>query len=459
MKLLTKTLLALALLALAAAPALADHSKRIKGPVKEPQDITRQCLKCHMDEAKDFMKTSHWRWSLKQEVNGKTVDRGKGNALNNYCTSVAGNEQFCAKCHAGYGMTDWDTYDFDNPENIDCLVCHDTTGSYAKKTNAAGYPSEIVDLVRVGQNVGRPSRDNCGACHFYGGGGDAVKHGDLDSSMAYPSKGLDVHMDADGNDFACVECHTTENHVISGNALGVSPGGKTHFGCTKCHDSAPHQESRLNRHTDTVACQTCHIPSFARELATKIWWDWSKAGEERQFDEKDEHGHHTYVKKKGEMKYGKNIVPEYAWYNGSGGAYLRGDKIDPSGIVHLAWPNGDRNDNNAKIYPFKVMRGKQIYDKKYKHLITAKVANEGGYWVDFDWDKAARLGSEAAGLPYSGEYGFVETDMYWRINHMVTPKDKALKCLDCHGDKGRMPWKQLGYQGDPMDNPGWARTR
>ena len=440
-------LLTLAATLLATVAVAGTHKDRIKEPINEPQDVTRQCLKCHMDEAKDFMKTSHWRWALEQEVNGKDVDRGKGNALNNYCTSVAGNEQFCAKCHAGYGMTSVKTFDFNNPENIDCLVCHDTTGNYAKDTNKAGMPTEraMERILMVAQNVGAPNRDNCGQCHFYGGGGDAVKHGDLDLTMSYPEK--------------CTECHATEKHLIAGNSLGVSPGGQTHVECSSCHEGDVHAESRLNAHLDTVACQTCHIPTFAKNLATKIWWDWSKAGEERQFDEKDEYGHHTYVKKKGEMKYAKNVVPDYAWYNGSGGAYQRGAKIDEDEVVKIAYPLGEKKEKGAKIYPFKVMRGKQIYDTEYKNLITAKVANEGGYWVDFDWDKAARLGSEAAGIPYSGKYGFAETIMYWRINHMVAPKEQALTCLECHGDNGRMNWEMLGYKGDPMTNPKWARTR
>ncbi len=441
-------------------PALAaiDHSSFITGPIETGPEATKQCLQCHEEEARDFMKTVHWTWTSEQDVFKKSVFRGKKNALNNYCTSVAGNEQFCTKCHAGYGWKD-SSFDFSNSVNIDCLVCHDTTGTYKKGTNMAGLPEKNVNLLRVAQNVGRPNRDNCGQCHFYGGGGDAVKHGDLDSSMAYPDKNLDVHMDVEGNDFQCVECHMAENHKIAGNSLGVSPGGVNHISCEQCHEAAPHKESRLNRHVDTVACQTCHIPHFAKQLATKLWWDWSKAGEEREIDMKDEYGHHTYVKKKGEMKYGKMVEPEYAWFNGSANAYHRGDPIDPKQVTRLSYPLGDRKDPTAKIYPFKVMRGKQIYDKKNKNLITAKIAGEGGYWQEFDWDKAARLGSEAAGLEYSGAYDFAETEMYWRINHMVAPKEQALGCLECHGDKGRMDWKGLGYKGDPMSDPGYSRTK
>ena len=35
-------------------------------------------------------------------------------------------------------------------------------------------------------------------------------------------------------------------------------------------------------------------------------------------------------------------------------------------------------------------------------------------------------------LPYSGHYGFVQTEMYWPINHMVSPKEQSLQCIDCH---------------------------
>ena len=44
------------------------------------------------------------------------------------------------------------------------------------------------------KSVGLPTRDNCGKCHFDGGGGNNVKHGDLDESLYFPQKDLDVHM-------------------------------------------------------------------------------------------------------------------------------------------------------------------------------------------------------------------------------------------------------------------------
>ncbi|WP_434086733.1 tetrathionate reductase family octaheme c-type cytochrome [Shewanella zhangzhouensis] len=438
--------------------AMADnpHKEAIEGPFASGTEVTQQCLACHEDEAHDFMKTSHWSWSLTQELPGRTVERGKKNAINNFCTSIAGNEPRCTSCHAGYGWKD-SSFDFSDAAKVDCLVCHDTTGTYIKDPAGAGEPLAKVDLEKVAKNVGKPVRDNCGSCHFYGGGGDAVKHGDLDSSMAYPDKATDVHMDADGNDFQCQACHTTESHAISGNAMGVSPGGIDHIGCENCHESAPHKNKKINEHTATVACQTCHIPFFARNEATKMSWDWSTAGQDRE-ETLDEYGRKTFQKKKGSFTWGKMVKPAYAWYNGKAGAYMAGDPIKADEVTRLSYPLGDIQDAGAKIYPFKVHTGKQIYDKKHNILATAKTYGAGGYWTEFDWDKAAKLGMEAnptlkaKGITYSGEYGFAPTEMWWRINHMVSKKEEALKCNACHNGGDRLDWKALGYEDDPMKN-------
>jgi hypothetical protein len=57
---------------------------------------------------------------------------------------------------------------------------------------------------------------------------------------------------------------------------------------------------------------------------------------------------------------------------------------------------------------------------------------------------------KAQGITYSGSYGFAPTEMWWKLNHMVSPKEEALTCLECHGDNSRMDWKELGFGGDPM---------
>lgn len=74
----------------------------------------------------------------------------------------------------------------------------------------------------------------------------------------------------------------------------------------------------------------------------------------------------------------------------------------------------------------------------------------------FDWNTAAELGMKNIDLTYSGKQGFVETEMYWPINHMVVSGEDALSCTDCHGTKGtkRLDWKKLGYSSDPIKSKG-----
>ncbi|MDV7393284.1 hypothetical protein RZS08_18065, partial [Arthrospira platensis SPKY1] len=53
---------------------------------------------------------------------------------------------------------------------------------------------------------------------------------------------------------------------------------------------------------------------------------------------------------------------------------------------------------------------------------------------------AAEAGMKMVNMPYSGSYEFVETEMYWPINHMVAPASQALQCADCHtqSETGRL---------------------
>jgi octaheme c-type cytochrome (tetrathionate reductase family) len=442
-----------------------NHADFITGPFKNGPEVTRKCLECHGKQGEDFMKTTHWTWSREQNVGGKKVAIGKKDSQNNFCLNLPSNEPRCTSCHAGYGWKDG-KFDFTKKENVDCLICHDTTGTYKKFPAGAGHPVyagetkefpkgkpwPAVDLVKIAQSVGAPSRANCGACHFFGGGGDHVKHGDLDSSLAKPTADVDVHMGK--LNFACQSCHKGKDHTMKGEALSVSVGaGARAMGCADCHNAAPHKNPIYNKHAKKVACQTCHIQTFAKALPTKTWWDWSAAGKDMQDIPKDKYGEKLYDKMKGDFKWEKDVVPTYFWFNGTVDRMVPGQKIDPKKVVKISSSRGDRNDPNAKLMPFKVMKGKQPYDTVNNTLAYVNVfgppTSETAYWVKYDWDKAINAGMKAAGQPYSGKYGFVETSMVWSVNHMVSPKDKSLKCNDCHGAKGRLDWKALGYAGDP----------
>ena len=426
-------------------PIHTDHTvTALEGPFASGEEVTRACLECHEESADQVMLTSHWTWEhgpYDLEGHDDPVYTGKKYVINNFCIGITPNWPPCTACHAGYGWED-ETFDFADESKIDCLVCHDTTGSYVKQNS--GYPAEGVDLAAVAQNVGVPDRDNCGGCHFNGGGGDAVKHGDLDTSLTYPKDDLDVHMGK--YDFVCVDCHRTEDHQIAGRSISVSMDAENQIACTDCHTSMPHTDERLNTHTSTVACQTCHIPEFARKKATKVEWDWSAAGQDIPQDP------HEYLKIKGSFVYEDDVVPDYAWYNEGTERYILGDLMDPEEVTDINYPTGGLDDPTARIWPFKIHHASQIFDEEYNYLLPPKTYGDGGYWSDFDWDEAARLGAQANDMAYSGQYGFAPTDMYWPITHMVAPSEQALQCDNCHVEDGDgvLDWRALGYEGDPM---------
>jgi octaheme c-type cytochrome (tetrathionate reductase family) len=420
-----------------------DHTDLMTGLYETGSDVTRECLECHEDAAVQVMGTTHWTWESEPVLlpgREEPVTIGKANQINNFCIGIQGNWSGCTRCHSGYGWEDADFFDTATEENVDCLVCHADTGLYTK--SAAGQPAEGVDLAAAAQSVGYPTRQNCGSCHFNGGGGNAVKHGDLDETLYFPTETIDVHMGR--HDFQCTDCHQTDNHNIRGQSISVSVDSENQVACTDCHAASLHEDDRINAHVDNVACQTCHIPEGAVRDATKMHWDWSTAGQDLPEDP------HAYLKIKGSFIYERGFMPAYLWYNGTADRYLLGDKIDPAQSTPINLPLGDIADANAKIWPFKIHRANQIYDALYNTLIQPKTVGEGGYWTDFDWDQAARLGSEATGLPYSGEFGFAPTEMYWTLSHMVAPKENALQCNDCHSQNGRFDWEALGYYGDPV---------
>jgi octaheme c-type cytochrome (tetrathionate reductase family) len=418
-----------------------DHTPLMSGPYESGSDVTRRCLECHQDAAVEFMQTVHWTWESKPydlEGYDEPVTIGKKNQLNNFCIGIQSNWESCTACHAGYG---WDSADFNftAQENVDCLVCHDQSGLYAKGN--AGLPLEEVDLAVAAQSVGYPSRVNCGACHFNGGGGNAVKHGDMDEHLYYPSEDLDVHMGR--YDFQCIDCHTGQEHEIRGRAISVSLDLENQVACTDCHNSSPHSDQRLNSHVESIACQTCHIPVFGTGDPTKMAWDWSAAGQDREDDP------HEYLKMKGSFVYEGNVTPEYYWFSGVADRYLLGEPRNPTGPTLINTLAGDMRDPQAKIWPFKVHRALQPYDPVNNYLLQPMTAGEGGYWDTFDWADALTKGSQVVGLDFSGQYGFAETWMYWTISHSVKPAKDALQCSACHGDRGRLDWQGLGYPGDP----------
>jgi octaheme c-type cytochrome (tetrathionate reductase family) len=444
------------LLLLPATAQIEDHLDEFEN-ASSYQDAS-SCIACHEDAGTEVMATSHWTWNHTDTISGQTL--GKKNVINNFCVATMSNEARCTSCHIGTGWTD-NRVELTDESKIDCLVCHDTTGTYKKPPTAAGAPDPSLDLSYIARNVGLPSRRNCGTCHFYGGGGDAVKHGSLDSTMENPLRSVDVHMGTDGGNFSCTRCHADSDntHEILGTRYPTDT--PDHMLCESCHTDAPHDgpdtslNNRLNGHTDRVACQTCHIPGFARGgRATKMTWDWTTAGNRMPDGSdrviKDANGDPTYHSKKGTFTWKENVIPELRWFNGDVTFATLDTPIVPGETLTFNALGGSEADPDARIFPFKRFTGKQPYDAgtgklAIPHLFPKGPTDTDAYWKGYDWENALSAGQSYVGRTWVGPVGYVSTEMFWVQNHMVAPKEDALHCSDCHAPNSRLNFAKLGY--------------
>ena len=444
-------------------PAHSELVKLIGKP--EPTEVIKECLRCHDAQAEEMLTSTHWLWkgpSAFTEGEEKRIDLGKATkTVNNFLINVTSNWPRCTSCHAGYGWKDA-SFDFTDKTKIDCLICHDTTGTYRKSPLGAGMPDVGVDLIKVAKNIGKPSRRTCGECHFSGSGEDPVKHGKLNPFLDFHSSSCDIHMGGLG--FQCHECHKTRNHKIAGRSLSM-PVAEGSRSCENCHTAAPHHgeellNHHLNRHTEHLACMTCHNPVYAKCNTTKTSWNWSTAGDKQRKIKKDARGMPDYNWKYGDFAWNESVKPAYAWYNGKVRRHLLGDKINTGGTTLISAPVGEINDPKSRIYPFKIMDGIQAADSVHNYLLVPHLFGADGYWKILNWQKAFAGGMEAAGFSYSGKYKWVKTRMYLGLTHEVMAKNFALSCVQCHSslttdrscgrchqDKREIDFKALAFQG------------
>jgi hypothetical protein len=543
----------------------------VDGAFANGPEVTTECVKCHAKEASDFMQTQHWTWkgptpelqalsdfqlrdplALADASGAGTI--GKVNLVNNFCVSLASNEKRCDQCHAGYGTT----VSARAPANatdatrVDCLICHSAlvrgnmTGGYQKvpgNFGAAGGTAPLKDSANA--IVGSPTRDNCGFCHFNGGGADSVKI--LSTSLVNPAAAVDVHMTGSGANLTCASCHADANHRVKGAGVHT-PTNTARTSCEECHGAAPHADAGLNGHTDVLACQTCHIPAYSRGQPGKIDWDWATAGNKGAgtgaappaglsvgtiygcldvaTNATTDLGAGNYANgcpagtvkvkmydyMKGHFAWGIHVKPTYRWYDGRMTHVTTLDKgaltapetgLTPDARITLSAPIGSASDPKAKIFPFKLMTGRQpVYvDGDRSFIITPKlfaaagdtnafwgVTGSPGYvytpaggetvsqgtWVstasptptpiETTFSTAFRNGSVAAGqldvsatmTRFDGTTGWDwrYTKMYMDLNHEVAPKAQALACAMCHSDAPAIDWTQLGYAcANPMSCP------
>ena len=442
---------------------------------------TDSCLMCHEKEGLAALQMGHFKWEGKTDrivgLEGQT--HGKKDLLNNFCIAIPSNEGRCTQCHAGIGYKD-DTFNFEDPSNVDCLVCHDQSGTYSKAPTTAGAPPPTVDLNIVARSIAlgsEPTRKACISCHANAGGGDNVKHGDISQSMVSTTREYDVHMGTDGADLKCTACHDANhdpktgavNHGNAGMSLHSVNEGEMKV-CADCHGS----QQKIHAGTgaedmisegwhERLACQVCHIPAIARKTSTKTEWYWADAGQNIDPIPVDPAtGRPTYDKKKGTFVWSNNVRPVLRYSNGTWTRKVIGVNDGyTSEPIQLAEPQGSYEDPEAMIYPFKKMIGNQPVDTGNKTVLVPHLFGMAGgpnpYWGKFDWNLAMADGAAYTGQPYSGEYGFAATEMLLSVNHEVAPKEQALGygpfpdgCVDCHTTQD-IEWDKLGWTDDPFN--------
>ncbi len=436
---------------------------------------------CHQTDfdahVADITSSIHWTWETTDADTGDTV--GKYFTVNNYCVAVPSNEPRCTSCHIGIGWNQSTDIRGDSTK-VDCLVCHDGTGTYKKNPTGAGAPlnGDTLDYQAILQSFQTPDRDNCGVCHFFGGGGEGVKHGTMDASLAMPTEATDVHMGG-SSDMTCVDCHSrgaANTHDIIGSRY--SKASHDAALCQDCHTDPtsgapqPTHSSLAPKHFNLLACQTCHVPAMARGgSATKTYWDWETAGNfipgtddlgnpikiDRVIRNGD--GDIVYHSKKGSFVWGYDIVPEYEWANGNVDHITLNDTIDPNGRGHINVLQSTV-EKPGLIFPVKKFIARQPYDTGTSKLVIphlfptpeekAGTETKKAYWMVYDWELAAEAGQAAVGLifdPVTSDIGFAETDYTWVANHMVAPAADAVQCWECHQSKDRMDMQALGLTG------------
>jgi hypothetical protein len=410
------------------------------------------CLTCHQKQADEVADSTHYRWigDAPDMVNGAELQQGKlTNAVNSYCINILGNWAVCGSCHVGRGKRP------DDPaatsENVDCLMCH--SAEYASQRVRLGDGSMGVTTPSdtMVQNLHRPNRTNCLTCHAKAGGGDGVKRGDLSLATATNSDPyFDVHMNTSGKDLDCQACHVFQNHRVIGKGSDLRPTDDLTRGaevsCLTCHKDkdtlAGHDTEKINDHVARVACQTCHIPLYAK-VATEIHRDWRTHHDGSPADGDSGPGH-PYTEKLSEL------TPIYAFWNRTSDNALLDDDANRTydekfDTYPTSRPIGGVNDGGSKLYPFKyktTVQPKTAADNRLIALDTFEYLKVSG-----DVVTAIQNGLVNMNYPFDTPYEWVQADTYQLLNHGINPDSGALQCADCHGTTAQMDLRgELGYQ-------------
>jgi len=413
---------------------------------------------------------------------------------------------------------------------IDCLICHAAVYDMNRKqvvTDPNGRHRWDQDRsLTAALSVVTPTAEACLRCHQHNFGGDIYidpagpefmdsqrNPGHQRPRVMHPgskrgtpfSPSWDVHAAAG---LSCLDCHATRGHFIAKGThtttMMANDLPEVEVSCLDCHDE-PHDSAdeigqALNDHLDSVACQTCHIPSLHPDNVTR-----------RDFSETEfeaDPGIHIYHDSVKENEPGRGIA--YVWWNGDA-TFLGnpiGDNPNGAGLYNFydakeRWPQfADfdyagwfeevmrpiaRAGRPSKIHPMKRFNGRQ-------HIDLQNIGPFGGMLVPYNLPAYYRFGSPDPAarvemdrrlmrLLYARMFNFymldrfmsymavdswnthsyvdvragkkveprwLPTDAMMEINHAIR-LDGALTCDNCHGPSGVMDWRALGYTREEFD--------
>ena len=385
---------------------------------------------------------------------------------------------------------------------------------------------------QAAKTVHATTRRSCLNCHAGAAGANGAKRGDLSTSnIASTDLTLDRHMSTSGSNMTCSDCHNVDDtptvnddgrpttHRVRGRGLDLRANDHaTRFTCDNagCHNAATVHNSvvnsglvskeRLTRHTNKVACQTCHIPRYAKGVATEVARDWQEP-----------HVTQTACNGRGgwlpnEIKSSTAtppvpLTPSYQWFDGTSQVYYLTEPLTntplkplpdtmatelnmPAGTQAYVMGRPNPNPENAatrvsgaslaaaKIYPMKEHWGKLarnvsvnnpevpvnslIPQSTFEFFRTGSFCRSVAEGVGQDPD-AACPDPQDQRAPAGTEVVAVHT--YQTLNHGVEPQANSLgvnsTCGTCHsvngmtGGPARMDLKgQLGYR--VRTNIGWT---
>lgn len=258
-------------------------------------------------------------------------------------------------------------------------------------------------------------------------------------------------MSVAGADLKCQDCHVTVKHRIAGRGSDLRQTDlDVEMACTDCHGDKTaangHSTSDINRHVSRVACQTCHIPTYAKNAAdtaadeaTETHRTWLSS------DAKAVPYHPTSTR-------ANNLMPKYRFWNRYSYNYVLREaaQLDPeTGAYPTSRPDGAVDDISPdnKLYPFRYKTAVQPMRTGTRELIALDTS---AYFRSADAQNRATLAVKAGlrnmGYPETDGFAWVKTDTFQLLNHQVSPRGQALTCAACHGSTTRMDLKgELGY--------------